>query len=263
MRSPIDMPLVRSGRIDLHYESYGEGAPVVFLHGLHGNTLSWFQQVPELSAWFRCVLVDMRGCKHSICRPEDAHPRSFVDDIRAILDAEKIERAAFACHGLGAWAGLPLAVRHPERVACLALSGSSNPAYSPEAWAIVQREIAQAGARGDTPAFSPRFAKDRPDLVRLHTSIGRLNGSRNIAALGEDECKLHPEQFVGFAVPTLLMRGSEDPLVSAEALTAAAALVPGAKAFTFEGCGDSPYFERPPLYNRVLHSFFRQSNWGR
>lgn len=252
------MPLVRAGRIDLHYEIHGKGPAVVFAHGAGANSLAWFQQVAELGRWFQCVLIDMRGCKASRCPDELVDPRYFPDDLLAVMDAAGIQRAALACHGSAAWAGLPLAIVHPERVAALVLSGPSLPIDSPQTWAAVEAEA----ARPLQAVFGARFVRERPDLTSLYASIGRLNGAWDPTRLAAAELKIAPERFEGFRVPTLLLRGKEDPLASAERVLASAALIPGAKVFTFDEAGDSPYYEAAALYNRVLHSFFRQSNWG-
>ncbi len=251
------MPTVRSGRIDLHYELHGTGKPVVFVHGAGANSLTWFQQVAELTAFFTCVLIDLRGSKGSRCPAELVDPRYFADDVLAVLDAAALPRAALACHGSGAWAGLPLAAAYPDRVTCLVLSGPANPLYSVETWPLVESQA----ERGTDPAFGARFREARPDLVTLYASIGRLNGASDPRRLAAPDLRIEPQRLVDYKVPTLLLRGKEDPLASAYSVLKYASLIPGAKVFTFEEVGDSPYYEAPALYNRVLHSFLRQADW--
>ena len=45
-------------------------------------------------------------------------------DLLALLDAEEIERTALVCQSMGGWAGLPIAIAHPERLRCLVLCGT-------------------------------------------------------------------------------------------------------------------------------------------
>ena len=49
------------GKFSLYYERVGAGAPIVFLHGLGGNHLSWWQQVPYFMRSFECVTLDQRS----------------------------------------------------------------------------------------------------------------------------------------------------------------------------------------------------------
>jgi len=51
----------RLGSSRSYYERVGTGAPMFFLHGLGGNHLSWWQQVPYFMRSFECVIVDQRG----------------------------------------------------------------------------------------------------------------------------------------------------------------------------------------------------------
>ena len=45
----------------LHYEVTGSGPPLLFAHGLGGNHLSWWQQIPAFSKRFRCITFDHRA----------------------------------------------------------------------------------------------------------------------------------------------------------------------------------------------------------
>jgi pimeloyl-ACP methyl ester carboxylesterase len=256
------VPYASAEHCRIYYEEHGAGPAIVFVHGGGGNTLSWFHQVPYFARRARCILVDLRTFHRSPCPAEHYHPRYFVADLLAVLDAARIERAAFVCQSLGAWAGLPLAVRASERVSALAISGSPTPAYSDENWAVLNKGIALAVAvqRGEIDAvralgFAPRFVAERPDLVHLYREIGRLNGARRTAAMADESVQLHPRDFVDYRVPTLVMGGAFDEFLTPESYRHVAALIPGAEAFQFAASGHSPYFEEPDTYNAIVGAF--------
>ena len=101
------MPLVTNGDAEIYYEVHGEGPVLVFAHGMGGNHLSWWQQVPDFELrGYRAVTFDHRGFGRSRCPPEHFHPRHFPDDLFAILDALEVERAALVCQSMGGWTGL-------------------------------------------------------------------------------------------------------------------------------------------------------------
>ena len=89
------MPTIQRDDAQLYYEVHGEGHPIVFIHGGGGNSMAFYQQVPYFRDRYKCITVDLRGFKNSPCPLDKAHPSHFPDDIRAILDAECIDRAAF------------------------------------------------------------------------------------------------------------------------------------------------------------------------
>lgn len=263
------MAYVTTGGIRLYYESHGEGPPVVFVHGGNGNTLSWFNQMPLFTRKYRCILVDMRGYKNSFCEFEQYHTKEFVPDMLAVLADAGVERAAFVCQSVGAWAGLPMAVKHPERVSCLVINSSPTPAYSERNWAVLQRSGAVAAAAQHGAAsksrdmgLGPRFVETQPELTFLFESIARLNWPRRTHTMWDPEVALHPEHFAGYAVPTLVMGGALDTFLTPDHHLHIATLIPGAITHTFENCGHYAYIEDPAQYNRVVSGFLEAQGWG-
>jgi pimeloyl-ACP methyl ester carboxylesterase len=98
----------------------GRGPAVVLCHGFPELAYSWRHQIPVLAgAGFRVIAPDQRGYGGSDApEPVEAYDlEHLTDDLAALLDALRIERAVFAGHdwgGVVAW-GMP--VRHPSRVA--------------------------------------------------------------------------------------------------------------------------------------------------
>jgi pimeloyl-ACP methyl ester carboxylesterase len=118
----IDVPGAR-----LHYVDQGVAPAakpvIVMIHGL-GAHLHHFKYalVDDLSRDTRVIAVDRPGSGYSTREPGCAiRLTDQADAIIALLDALKIERALFAGHSLGGALSLTLALRHPNRVAGLAL----------------------------------------------------------------------------------------------------------------------------------------------
>ena len=100
------------------YASYGEGPPVVLLHGGMGNAGNLAHQVPALlGAGYRAIAIDSRGHGRST---RDAQPFSYelmASDVRAVMDALGVSKAAFVGWSDGAAISLVLAHDAPERAA--------------------------------------------------------------------------------------------------------------------------------------------------
>jgi pimeloyl-ACP methyl ester carboxylesterase len=104
----------------LYYESAGEGPAVVLVHGGLVDSRLWDAQVGPLSKRLRVVRYDLRG----FGRSADAHaPFSHLEDLRALLDFLKIERASLVGLSLGGIIAADFALEHPERVDRLVLVG--------------------------------------------------------------------------------------------------------------------------------------------
>ena len=141
------------GELGIYYEVHGSGPPLVFIHGGNGNTLSWIYQIPYFSSNYQCIAIDLRGFKNSKCPIEQYEARHMASDLLAVLDHAGIRRAALVCQSLGAWAGLPVAVKHRERVFAIVINGSPTPVYSERNWALMAgaTKVSHAIQRGELP----------------------------------------------------------------------------------------------------------------
>lgn len=101
----------------LWYCSYGEGEPVILLHGGLGHSGNWSKQVESLiDNGYRAILLDSRGHGRS-SRDEQAFSYELMaSDLLALLDELQIEQAALVGWSDGACTGLVLADREPQRV---------------------------------------------------------------------------------------------------------------------------------------------------
>ena len=253
----LDVPGAR-----LRYDVCGEGLPLVLVHGAGANSTVFFQQVAHFSQRYRVISLDMRGFGGSICDAASFHPRQFSQDLARLLDAETPEgKVAVVCQSMGAWSGLPLAVREPERFAALVLSGSPTPAYGPhhKVLEVVSERFGRVLAGEKVPpqdlGFSERFVRDQPNLIALYQMLARMNQKVDLSTITDPELRLLPEHFVGYRVPTLVMGGVQNRLLGAETHLAAARCIPGAQTYTFTESGHSSYYEEPEHYNRVVEDF--------
>ncbi|MFQ5699416.1 MAG: alpha/beta fold hydrolase [Myxococcota bacterium] len=254
---------VRSGQASIYYEIAGEGPALVLAHGAGGNRVIWYQQVPHFAKVHRVIAFDHRGFGRSQCPEPAFSPEHFPGDLLAILDAEQIERAALVCQSMGGWTGLPTALRHPERVACLVLCGTPGGLFTAavaEAAAQIAARIEREGVRGNA-ALAPDFAVREPARAHLYDQISALNPGLPPAALArlfDPKVRLDPQDLEGFSVPTLVVAGEHDPLFGPKVLREVAQSIPGAELREFPGVGHSSYFEDPLRFNEWVGDFVRR-----
>lgn len=258
------MPHVQSHGTAIGYDAHGTGAALVFAHGMGGNALSWWQQVPFFTRQgFRTIAFDHRGFHRSACAPDAFHPARFRDDLAAILDAEGIARAALVCQSMGGWTGLPMAVHAPERVSALVLCGTPGGLDTErvrEARSRLATRVSDEGVRGNA-ALAPDYPEREPAMAFLYDAIGALNPGLAPSALGsfgDASARIAEEQLAGYRVPTLVIAGEYDQLFAPEVLHDVAARIPGAERIDFPGVGHSTYFESAERFNAVVLEFLRK-----
>jgi pimeloyl-ACP methyl ester carboxylesterase len=119
--TPAPLATDRSGEaeangIKIHYAIYGQGSPVIFLHGGLANSDYWGNQVPAVAARHTVILMDSRGHGRSA---RDARPYGYdlmADDVVALMDALKIPKADIVGWSDGGIIGIDLALKHKDRV---------------------------------------------------------------------------------------------------------------------------------------------------
>lgn len=116
------MPFIDSGSVRLHYEENGEGAPVVFCHGLGGHCdreLPWTRKLADRG--YRVVVYSARGHGKStpLSDPGDYTFEAMRADLARVMDALKIESAIVGGGSMGAATTLAFTLNTPERVNAL------------------------------------------------------------------------------------------------------------------------------------------------
>ncbi|GGQ71826.1 alpha/beta fold hydrolase [Couchioplanes azureus] len=191
--------------INLYYETYGTGHPLVLLHGGLGSGEMFGPLVGTFAEHHRVILVDLQGHGRTadIDRPLDI--RSMADDIAALIDHLGLQRPDVVGYSLGGGVALLLGIRHPEKVGRLvtASAGIRRTATYPE----ILEQQGQVGAAAaefmkDTPMYElyQRVAPRPEDFPRLLDKIG--------AAMAEDFD--FTEEVRGLQVPTLVMGADAD-----------------------------------------------------
>ncbi len=123
------MPSFRNGDVEIAYLDEGEGEPIVLVHGFASTKeVNWAQPgwVGTLNrAGRRAVALDNRGhgASSKLYDPAAYHSAIMADDVRALLDHLKIERADIMGYSMGARITAFLAVKHADRVRSAILGG--------------------------------------------------------------------------------------------------------------------------------------------
>jgi pimeloyl-ACP methyl ester carboxylesterase len=107
--------------IDLAYQVFGKGSPLVLLHGGFGSVEMFGPNVDLLAAGHRFIGVDLQSHGRSPAADRPMHFETMADDIAALMKHLKVERTAVMGFSLGGAVALRVAIQHPELVERLVL----------------------------------------------------------------------------------------------------------------------------------------------
>ena len=267
--------------VKLYYEETGTGTPVVFVHEFAGDIRSYEPQIRYFSRRYRCVAYNARGYP-----PSDV-PESFesysqqraCDDIRAVLDALKIEKAHVVGISMGGFATLHFGFAYPGRALSLVVAGCGYGAAPDKrqqfhdetartAAQIAEKgmaEVAKTYGAGPTrvqyEVKDPRGYAEFMHQLSEHSTLGSSNTMRGVQARRPSLWDL-VEQMKTLDVPTLVATGDEDdpclePGLLMKRCIKSAALV------VLPNTGHALNLEEPDLFNRLCDDFFHQVESGR
>jgi pimeloyl-ACP methyl ester carboxylesterase len=249
----------------LYYETAGRGPAVVLLHGGLNDSRLWDEQMKSLSKHFRVVRYDLRGFGRSNAEPVEFWP---TEDLRALLDFLKIERATLVGLSLGGIVAADFALEHPERVERLALVGSGlrGSKLPPDEKAVAARRVgASEGAEKYFEAFlqSDLLAglRDRPRARELLRRMMVENYKANAyVSAGYSQSPEPPtaERLAQIKAPTLVVVGSLDGRTLQSIADTLAANIPGARKVVINGASHHPPVETPREFDRALLDFLRK-----
>lgn len=161
--------------IELYHEIYGEGEPLVLIHG--GLTT-----IGEIQAWIeglaktrRVIAVEMQGHGHTADTDRAMSFRTLAEDIVALLDHLGIPRADLVGHSFGGACAIRAAIQHPDRVRRLVVISSphARSCWYPE----VRQGMSQVGAAMATNmAQMPtgRLSQQWPEPERFPSFLDKM-----------------------------------------------------------------------------------------
>src|SRR3972149_4779485 len=124
--------LINGWNTSYNIDGNASGQPVVFIHGFPFSQQMWRSQVAELSRDYRVITYDVRGHGKSEVGDSQFTIEFFVDDLIALLDHLRIEKAVVIGLSMGGYIALRAIERHPERFSALGLCDTRSEADSDE-----------------------------------------------------------------------------------------------------------------------------------
>jgi pimeloyl-ACP methyl ester carboxylesterase len=130
---PADSGYVPVNGIKVYYEVYGEGKPLVLLHGAFMNIeMNWGQLIPELSKTRKVIAIEMQGHGHTQYSDRKLDLATLASDVAGVMDHLKVDSADVVGYSMGGSVAYQLTIQSPKRVKKLVIISST---YKSTGWA--------------------------------------------------------------------------------------------------------------------------------
>jgi 3-oxoadipate enol-lactonase len=252
-----------AGGILLAYEEFGEGPPVVLLHGFAMSSLVWRELIPLLGEDYRWLVPDLRGHGQSDVPDGPYSMEAMADDIAGFLDSLGIERTVLLGHSMGGFVTAAFVERHPHRLAGFGLI-HSTPGAEDEVTKERRLEKLRELGYGELVPYAASLASkllqpaqlitllkdwklvmETADEFHLHGAIHAVEG----IAARKDRTRVLAEA----QVPVLVINGAIDPIILPE--RPPHMIAASITAITLEGIGHLVMLQAPERLAQAILDF--------
>jgi pimeloyl-ACP methyl ester carboxylesterase len=212
---------IEANELKIYYEAYGEGEPLLLIHGGTATSQSWASHLPAFTERFRVFAPDSRGHGRTDNPTGDLGYRVMADDVAALIGALGLQRPLVLGYSDGGQIALELGIRYPGLARALVLGGTQfrfSEAYLEavrELWGIAEGEEVDP----------EKLGREQPELVSfLSEAHGHVYGPeywktyvKQIASLWLTPLHYTSEDLTKIADPVLILVGDRDGACTEEA----------------------------------------------
>jgi pimeloyl-ACP methyl ester carboxylesterase len=257
----------------------GEGAPVVFVHGLGGNWQTWLENLPAVARERRVVALDLPGFGESEMPAGRISVRGYARLVEELCRRLDLGPVALVGNSMGGFTVAEMAISYPARVERLVLAAAAGISIT-----HAHRRPTLTAARAGTAAgifrlttrnefvVRPRLRHlalapvvRHPTRIRADLAHEIMQGSGKpgfVPALDALLAYDFRDRLEEISCPTLLIWGEQDVLVPTTDADEFERRIAGARKVVFPDTGHMPQLELPAAFNRELLSFLREGAEG-
>lgn len=266
------MSTAKIGSIDIHYEVYGEGEPLLLIMGYGSHSGHWFAIRDRLARENRVIMFDNRGTGRSHKPDIPYTAEMMIGDIIGLLDATGVEEASVFGVSMGGMIAQELALRYPERVrnlilGCTTCGGPNAVSSSPEAAAFLF-DAGRAKLSDEEKALSTipwlwneDFIAAHPEAVKRYVSHTAEHPTPAYAYVCQGNFILNfdsYERLPQVKSPTLVISGDQDRLIPFENSLLLASRIAGSELAILEGAGHGFISDSAEAAGGIILDFLRR-----
>src|SRR5665213_2894109 len=169
--------------VKLYYEVYGHGEPLLLAHGNGGSIASVKDIIPFFAQYYKVIAVDTQAHGKSVDPADSLSFEMIADDFSALLDSLHTGPAYFIGWSDGGIDGVGIAMRHPEKLKKMAITGTNifvdSTALPADIIRDMEADTRKMHARSNLPAKEKAELKYNDlDLALDRAALGARNADR-------------------------------------------------------------------------------------
>ena len=163
----------------MYYEIYGSGKPLLFIHGNSGSIVAFENNIPYFAKRYKVIAADSRSQGKSIDAGDSLTFEMMADDFNILLDSLHIDSCYVVGWSDGGINGLLLAIRHPEKVKKLAITGANlwpdTTGLTPFVFGLIKNGSAELRKKPQTPEVKNQLKLTDLDLYQPNMTLEELH----------------------------------------------------------------------------------------
>jgi esterase len=250
--------------MNLFYREYGQGKPVLILHGLMGFSDNWQTIAKTLAQDHLVITPDLRNHGRSPHHHNHSYPL-MADDIKHLMESLWMFSASVVGHSMGGKVAMHLALHHPDAVDRLVVvdiePGQAEDNHSGIFDALLSMDLSKMASRQDAEAYLSDRIRDYGTRQFLLKNItreedGSFSWKMNLPTLWKN----YPNILAAvngepFRKPTLFVRGGRSDYIKEQEWPLVKALFPAAELVTIPDAGHWVHAEKPAELLHILKNF--------
>jgi pimeloyl-ACP methyl ester carboxylesterase len=190
--------------IEVYYEVYGEGMPIVLLHGAYYTIdMNWGELIPELSKTRKVIAIEMQGHGRTPFSDRKLSRATLASDVESVLDYLKVDSADVAGYSFGGSVAYQFAIQSPNRLRKLVIISAT---YKSSGWlpAVINGFKSMKPELFDNTPLQAAYNAVAPDKTKWTEFLEQMIASATTPFdLGDDN-------IAKIAAPVLLISGDND-----------------------------------------------------
>jgi pimeloyl-ACP methyl ester carboxylesterase len=243
---------VKVNDVSIYYEIYGQGEPILLLHGNGGSIENFLLQIPEFSKEYKVIAVDSRAQGRSTDSDKEITYDLMASDMAILIDSLRLGRVDVVGWSDGGIIGLVMAYKYPEKLNKLVAVGAN---YSNKNF-MASNDHVHMNAKDTLVIRSRRLVqKYRNTLERLSPNPEKIPTiRRKLKALMIKYPNFTEKQIEKISTPTLVVVGDHD-IISLDHTVTLFSDLPHAQLFVVPDATHIALVEQPELLNSVILHF--------